>query len=79
MEQTGIAAKVTRIIAEQLGAEVAEVTGEKTFETLNGDSLDHIELVIELENEFGIEIPDEDWDKVKTVQDAIDCITKVKS
>jgi acyl carrier protein len=65
-------AKVKSIIAEQLGVEEAEVTDEASFvDDLGADSLDTVELVMALEEEFGIEIPDEDAEKISSVNDAI--------
>jgi acyl carrier protein len=68
-------AKVKSIIAEQLGVEEAEVTDEASFvDDLGADSLDTVELVMALEEEFGIEIPDEDAEKISSVNDAISYI-----
>ncbi len=64
--------KVKRIIIDQLGVEEAEVTEDASFvDDLGADSLDTVELVMALEEEFGIEIPDEDAEKIITVGDAI--------
>ena len=64
--------KSTEIIVEQLGVKAEEVTPEASFvDDLGADSLDTVELVMALEEEFGIEIPDEDAEKIQTVGDAI--------
>jgi len=64
--------KVKKIIVDQLGVDAAEVTPEASFiEDLGADSLDTVELVMALEEEFGIEIPDEEAEKIVTVKDAI--------
>ena len=65
-------ARIAEIIAEQLGVEASEVTPEASFVAdLGADSLDTVELVMALEEEFGIEIPDEEAEKISTVNDAI--------
>lgn len=67
--------KVKEIIVEQLGIDEKEVTAEASFiDDLGADSLDTVELVMAFEEEFDIEIPDEDAEKITTVQDAIDYI-----
>ena len=64
--------KVQAIIAEKLSVDAAEVTPEKSFTNdLGADSLDTVELIMEFEKEFGIQIPDEDAEKIATVGDAI--------
>ncbi len=69
--------KVKQIIAEQLGVDEAEVTPSASFiDDLGADSLDTVELVMALEEAFDVEIPDEDAEKIRTVQDAIDYIEK---
>ncbi|OGW79536.1 MAG: acyl carrier protein [Omnitrophica bacterium RIFCSPLOWO2_12_FULL_44_17] len=64
--------KITEIIVEQLGVKPEEVTPEASFvDDLGADSLDTVELVMAFEEEFGIEIPDEDAEKIQNVGDAI--------
>ena len=71
--------KVKKIIVDQLGVDDAEVTPEAKFiDDLGADSLDTVELVMALEEEFGIEIPDEDAEKIATVRDAINYIQEHK-
>jgi acyl carrier protein len=63
--------KLKRIIADELGVEESEVTAKKRLaEDLGADSLDCVELIMRFEEEFNIEIPDEDAEKIKTVGDA---------
>ena len=67
--------KVKQIIVEQLGVDESEVTPTASFiDDLGADSLDTVELVMELEEGFGMEIPDEDAEKITTVKDAINYI-----
>ena len=67
--------QVQDIVASQLGVKKAEVKPEASFaEDLGADSLDTVELVMALEEEFGVEIPDEDAEKIATVQNAVDYI-----
>jgi len=67
--------KVKEIIVEQLGVDASEVVPEASFiDDLGADSLDIVELIMALEDVFEIEIPDEDAEKITTVQDAIDYI-----
>ncbi len=71
-----IAKRVKEIVAEQLGVEESQVQTESSFmDDLGADSLDTVELVMALEEEFDIEIPDEDAEKIQTVNDAIEYIT----
>ncbi|NLV23869.1 MAG: acyl carrier protein [Deltaproteobacteria bacterium] len=72
-----IAERVKQLVAEQLGVDEDQVTEEASFmDDLGADSLDTVELVMALEEEFDIEISDEDAEKVRTVQDAIDYISE---
>ncbi len=69
--------KVKKIIIDQLDVTEDEVTPQASFvDDLGADSLDTVEMVMAFEEEFGIEIPDEDAEKIKTVQDAIEYINK---
>ncbi len=69
--------KVKAIIVEKLGVEESEVTNEASFTNdLGADSLDTVELIMELENQFGVNIPDEDAEKIATVGDAVNYITE---
>ncbi len=71
----GLEEKVKKIIVDQLGVDVAEVTSEASFiEDLGADSLDTVELVMALEEEFGLEIPDDEAEKIATVKDAVEYI-----
>ena len=70
-----IEARVKKIVAEQLGVDEAEVKTASSFvDDLGADSLDNVELVMALEDEFGTEIPDEEAEKITTVQQAIDFV-----
>ena len=67
--------RMKKIIVEQLGVDEADVTPTASFvEDLNADSLDLVELIMSLEEEFNLEISDEDAEKIHTVQDAVDYI-----
>ena len=67
--------RVKKIIAEQLGVNEAEIKNESSFvDDLGADSLDTVELVMAFEEEFGIEIPDEDAEKITRVKEAIEYI-----
>jgi acyl carrier protein len=69
--------KVKRIIGEQLGVDESEVTPKASFvDDLGADSLDQVELVMALEEAFELEISDEDAEKIRSVQDAVDYIEK---
>jgi acyl carrier protein len=69
--------RVKEIVAEQLGVDEAQVTNDASFmDDLGADSLDTVELVMALEEEFDIEISDEDAEKIQTVNDAVEYITE---
>ena len=68
--------KVKDIIIDKLGAEDGQITEKASFmDDLGADSLDTVELIMELEEEFGLEIPDEEAEGIATVQNAVDYIT----
>ena len=72
MDQSDVFEKVKSIIVEQLGVDADEVTPEASFiDDLGADSLDIVELVMAFEETFGLEIPDEDAEKISTVADAV--------
>jgi len=72
---TAIEQRVKKVILDSLDVKEEEVTNKASFvEDLRADSLDTVELVMALEEEFDMEIPDEEAEKIKTVQDAIDHI-----
>lgn len=77
----GVEEKVKEIISEQLGVKKEEIKLESSFvDDLGADSLDTVEVVMALEEEFGIEIPDEDAEKITTVGEAVKYIDeKVKT
>lgn len=68
--------KVKEIIVEKLPCEAGDIAMESSFADLGADSLDSVELIMGFEEEFGIEIPDEDAEKIKTVGNAVEYIDK---
>jgi acyl carrier protein len=71
--------RVKKVVVQQLSVEEPEVTPEASFTSdLGADSLDQVELVMAFEEEFGVEIPDEDAEKIATVQDAVNYIESHK-
>ncbi|MFT7668341.1 MAG: acyl carrier protein [Planctomycetota bacterium] len=76
MSDSSINDRVIRIVCDQMGAQADKITPETSFiNDLGADSLDTVELVMELEDEFEVSIPDEDAEKIQTVGNAIDYIT----
>ena len=70
--------RVKKIIVEQLGVDESQVTGDASFiDDLGADSLDTVELIMALEEEFDMEVPDEEAEKISTVRDAIEYIKKM--
>ncbi len=67
--------KIRKIVAEQLDVEPESITAETRFEDLNADSLDVVEVIMALEDEFGIAIPDETAEQMKNIGAAVDYIT----
>ena len=79
MADSGVQEKIKQIIVDELGVDEAEVTENARFiEDLGADSLDLVELVMRFEEEFGIEIPDEDAEKIQSVRDAYNYIDQHK-
>lgn len=77
---TSIFERVKKVIVEQLSCSESEVKPEASFtQDLGADSLDNVELVMAFEEEFGLEIPDEEAEKIQTVRDAVDHIERALS
>lgn len=74
----GVFDKVKAIVVEQLGVDAVNVTPETSFEELNADSLDIVELIMALEEAFDLDIPDEEAEKIRTVGNAVSYITDNK-
>lgn len=80
MARDSIESKVIEIISNQLSLEEDDIKGDSRFvDDLGADSLDIVELIMEMEEEFEIEIPDEDVEKMLTVKDVTDYISKTVS
>jgi len=71
--------KVIDIIAEKLSTSASNITDQSTFKDLGADSLDIVEIIMSFEEVFGIEIKDEDAEKIKTVGQAVDLISKART
>ncbi len=72
MAENNLEPRLKKMIAEQLGVDEAQVVPSASFaDDLNADSLDLVELIMSIEEEFGVEIPDEDAEKIATVGDAL--------
>ena len=79
MNREEIEVKVKEIVAEKAECEISEVNDQTNLEeTLGMDSVDRVELLMEIEKEFGITIPDDDADKVITTKDCVDLVEKLK-
>jgi acyl carrier protein len=71
-----VSERIKEVLVERLSVEEADITEEANFqEDLDADSLDLVELIMELEDQFGIKIPDEDAQKIQTVGQAVDYVT----
>ena len=76
MDRAQALSELQSILVEQLGVDASEVVETASFsEDLNADSLDLVEMIREMEDKFGVKIPDEDAEKIVTVGDAVDYIT----
>ena len=77
MDREEILAKIQVITADRLGVDESDVTPDASFrEDLEADSLDLVELIMELEEQFGMEIPDEEAEKITTVEEAVDYVVE---
>jgi acyl carrier protein len=77
LERDEILQKIRDITSERLGVEESEITPEASFrEDLEADSLDLVELIMELEEQFGMEIPDEEAEKITTVEQAVEYVVE---
>ena len=77
LDREEILAKIQEITADRLGVDESDVTPDASFrEDLEADSLDLVELIMELEEQFGMEIPDEEAEKITTVDEAVDYVVE---
>ena len=77
MDREETLAKIQEITADRLGVDKSDVTPDASFrEDLEADSLDLVELIMELEEQFGMEIPDEEAEKITTVEEAVDYVVE---
>jgi acyl carrier protein len=75
LDREEILSKIQEITADRLGVDESDVTPDASFrEDLEADSLDLVELIMELEEQFGMEIPDEEAEKITTVEEAVDYV-----
>lgn len=80
MSSEALVEKLRKIVAEQLSVDESKIVPTARFsDDLNADSLDLVEMIMSLEEEFGVEIPDEEAEKLLTVQDALDYISAHKT
>lgn len=78
LDREKIREEIAAIIAEQLGKPVQELKETDTLDSLGADSLDRVEIVMKLEDHFGVEINDEEAEKLETVQQAVDYVAALK-
>ena len=77
LDREEILGKIQEITADRLGVDESDVTPDASFrEDLEADSLDLVELIMELEEQFGMEIPDEEAEKITTVEEAVDYVVE---
>ena len=77
LDREEILTKIQEITADRLGVDESDVTTDASFrEDLEADSLDLVELIMELEEQFGMEIPDEEAEKITTVEEAVDYVVE---
>lgn len=74
LERDEVYQKVSDIVAERLHVEKDTITQEATFDSLGADSLSRVEIMLDIEDAFGIQITDEDAEKIETMRDAVDYI-----